>query len=194
MKGVHMIVIGTSMGGLRALQRILKDVPRGFATPMAAVQHRHRTSQSILAQHLQRSANIRVRDAENQMPVEKGTLYLAPADYHLLIENDRFLLSTEGAVQYSRPSIDVLFESAADTYRENLLGIILTGANDDGSRGVRAIKERGGIVIVQDPDEAEAPSMPLAAIASTRVDSVLKLAEIPPYLIGCCHVETGDHG
>lgn len=189
-----MIVIGTSMGGLRALQRILKDVPEGFGTPMAAVQHRHKTSQSILAQHLQRSARIRVRDAENQMPVEKGTLYLAPADYHLMIDNGRFLLSTEGAVQYSRPSIDVLFESAADTYRENLLGIILTGANDDGSRGTRAIKERGGTVIVQDPEEAEAPSMPLAAIASAEVDWVLKLAEIGPWIIDCCHIDAGKHG
>jgi two-component system, chemotaxis family, protein-glutamate methylesterase/glutaminase len=116
---VEMIVIGTSLGGLQALQIILGDLPAEFTTPIAAVQHRHRSSQNILAQHLQRSAKVRVRDAENGMPIEKGTLYLAPADYHLMVEDGRFLLSTEDVVQYSRPSIDVLFESAADAYREN---------------------------------------------------------------------------
>lgn len=191
---VEMIVIGTSLGGLRALQRILEDLPAGFSTPIAAVQHRHKSSQSILAQHLQRSAKIRVRDAENRMPIELGTLYLAPADYHMMVEDGRFLLSTEDAVQYSRPSIDVLFESAADAYRENLLGVVLTGANDDGARGALAIKRRGGTVIVQDPQEAEAPAMPLAAIAKAPVDQVLRLAEIGPYLTGCCHQDLGKHG
>ncbi len=190
-----MIVIGTSLGGLQALQQILRDLPAGFTTPIAAVQHRHRSSQSILAQHLQRSAKVRVRDAENGMPIEKGTLYLAPADYHLMVDDGRFLLSTEDLVRYSRPSIDVLFESAADAYRENLLGIVLTGANDDGSRGAKAIKRRGGTLIVQDPDEAESPVMPLAAIAAAPVDMVMKLAEIGPYLTGCCHLESSEkHG
>ncbi|HUF17586.1 MAG TPA: chemotaxis protein CheB [Thermoanaerobaculia bacterium] len=191
---IEMIVIGTSLGGLRALQRILEDLPPEFSTPIAAVQHRHKSSQSILAQHLQRSAKIRVRDAENRMPIDPGTLYLAPADYHLMVENGRFLLSTDDAVQYSRPSIDVLFESAADAYRDNLLGIVLTGANNDGSSGAEAIKRRGGTIIVQDPEEAEAPTMPLGVIARIRPDRVLKLAEIGPWLNGCCHVDAGKHG
>jgi len=187
MNNVDMIVIGTSLGGLQALQTILKALPAGFTTPIAAVQHRHHTSESILARHLQRSSAIPVCDAEDKAPIVSGRLYLAPADYHLMIEDGRFRLSTEGAVQYSRPSIDVLFESAADAYRERLLGIVLTGANADGAVGVKAIKARGGIVVVQKPEEAEAPEMPRAAKAAVTVDALLSLDEIGPYLVGCCH-------
>jgi two-component system, chemotaxis family, protein-glutamate methylesterase/glutaminase len=184
---IEMIVIGTSLGGLRALQKILAELPEGFSTPIAAVQHRHASSESVLAQHLGRAATISVCDAEDRQPILPGRLYLAPADYHLMIEDGRFRLSTEGRVQYSRPSVDVLFESAADEYRDRLIGVILTGANEDGADGARAIKRSGGLVVVQKPSEAEAASMPNAALAAA--DAVLSLDEIGRYLVGCCHTD-----
>ena len=113
-------------------------------------------------------------------------MYLAPADYHLLVERGQFSLSTEGAVAFSRPSVDVLFESAADAYRSRLIGVILTGANSDGALGVKRIKQKGGVVIVQDPASAEAPAMPQAAISAARVDRILPLDRIGPFLVELC--------
>jgi two-component system chemotaxis response regulator CheB len=115
-------------------------------------------------------------------PIEPGHVYVAPADYHLLVDQEGFALSTEGAVHYSRPSIDVLFDSAADVYAERLAAVILTGANDDGAYGMQRVRRRGGLTIAQDPETAARPDMPRAAIATGAVQHVVSLEEIAPFL------------
>lgn len=182
----ELIVIGTSRGGFRALQIILQGIPEDFCTPIAVVQHRHRTSNEVLGNFLERYASIPVRDVEDKQPIERGTVYLAPANYHMLVDYGIFSLSTEGPVRYSRPSVDVLFETAAEAYADKLIGIVLTGANDDGAAGARRVKELGGMVIVQDPSTAESPEMPRAVIAATEVDHILRLEEISPFLVNRC--------
>lgn len=183
----EIVVIGVSRGGFHALQRLFAGIPQEFCVPIVIVQHRHKTSNELLGQMLEKWSSMPVRDASDKLPVERGTIYLAPADYHLMIEPERvFSLSTEGPVRYSRPSIDVLFESAADVYGASLIGVILTGANDDGAAGVRAIKQNGGTVIVQDPATAESPEMPSAAIAAAEVDRILPLEEISSFLVRRC--------
>jgi two-component system chemotaxis response regulator CheB len=127
-----------------------------------------------------------VRDAEDKDPLERNHVYLAPPDYHLLVEPGSLALSTEDAVQYARPSIDVLFESAADAYGDEAIGIILTGANDDGAAGLARIKRRGGVAIVQDPDTSERRRMPDAALAAVDADAVLRIEEMGPFLYGLC--------
>ena len=174
------------MGGLRALQTIFPGLPPDFCVPMAVVQHRHKSSGDGLAALLGRSTELPIVDAEDQQPIEPGVIYLAPADYHLYVERGSFSLSTDAAVSYSRPSIDVLFESAAEAYEGGVIGIVLTGANSDGARGAQKIKKLGGRVIVQDPETAEAPAMPQAAIEATQVDQILRLEQIAPYLVKVC--------
>jgi two-component system chemotaxis response regulator CheB len=127
-----------------------------------------------------------VYDVEDKMPIRRNHVYIAPPDYHLLVEGDSFALSVDERVQFARPSIDVLFQTAADAYRERVIGVILTGANQDGSQGLRRIKERGGVAIVQDPTEATRRAMPDAAIAATVADAILPLNEIGKFLYGLC--------
>ena len=127
-------------------------------------------------------------DADDKQWIKPGTVYFAPADYHLLVEKGEFSLSVDEAVHHSRPSIDVLFESAADAYGAALIGVILTGANDDGAAGARRIKSRGGLVVAQDPKTAEAPAMPAAAIAAGAVDQILPLDQIGPFLVERCRL------
>jgi two-component system chemotaxis response regulator CheB len=182
----RVVVIGCSMGGMHALQTIFTVLPDDFELPVIVVQHRYRTSGEALPAFLRRESHLKIVDAVDKQWIRKGTIYLAPADYHLLLEDGQLSLSTEGAVAYSRPSVDVLFESAADAYGEHLVAIVLTGANADGARGVKRIKAKGGLVIVQDPDTAEAPEMPAAAIAAARVDRILPLDRIGPFLVELC--------
>ncbi|HEX5536371.1 MAG TPA: chemotaxis protein CheB [Sphingobium sp.] len=178
------IVIGVSTGGLDALKGFIPKLPASFALPVAIVQHRNQRSSDFLAEHLNRMSALRVVEAEDKGPMCGGYVYLAPATYHLLIEADRsFSLSVDALVNYSRPSVDVLFESAADVFRQALIGIILTGANTDGAQGAREIKARGGLVIVQDPADAEADVMPKAALAAARVDYIVTLDQLPPLLL-----------
>ena len=172
------IVIGTSLGGLIALGTLLANLPSDFAIPIAVVQHRSAESNRMLLRELRRCTAIPIQEPSDKEPIHPGSLYIAPADYHLLIESGEFRLSTQGVVNYARPSIDVLFESAADAYGHRTLAILLTGANQDGARGCAAIKQVGGTVLVQNPEEAECPVMPRAALSSTPVDGVLSLAEI----------------
>lgn len=179
----EIVVIGTSRGGFDALQTLLSGLPEDFSLPVAIVQHRHRTSDIGLASYIRKRSNLPVTDADDKENIKPGHVYIAPADYHLMIENRHFVLSVDDLVHYSRPSIDVLFESAADAYREKVIGVILTGANRDGATGLRKIKENGGMALVQDPDEAEAPEMPRAAIAETNVDRVLPLSKIAPFIL-----------
>lgn len=177
------IAVGVSAGGLEALKKILPRVPEHFNRPIFIVYHVHKTSDDFLAHYLNRISRLSVKQAEDKETVKPGMVYLAPPDYHLLIEWDRTMaLSRAEAVNYTRPSIDVLFETAADVYRENLMGIILTGANRDGSEGVKKIKAEGGFVVVQDPETAEIDTMPRAAIAAVEPDLVLSLEKIADFL------------
>ncbi|MFH7320672.1 chemotaxis protein CheB [Desulfurivibrio sp. D14AmB] len=178
------VVMGVSAGGLAALRTILAELPAAFPVPLVVVQHRGPEDDGFLAHYLDQHCPLRVKDAEDKEPAVPGTVYLAPANYHLLLEDDgSFALSLEGRVKFARPSIDLLFESAADVYGAALVAIVLTGANDDGSRGLAAVKRRGGLVVVQDPATAEAVAMPEAAIKTVAVDFVLPLPAIGPLLV-----------
>ncbi|HEY0607406.1 MAG TPA: chemotaxis protein CheB [Herpetosiphonaceae bacterium] len=181
-----LIVVGASLGGLHALESIFAALPSSFIVPLAIVQHRHRDSDDTLRLVLQRSSALPIYEAEDKQPIEPGAIYLAPADYHLLVERGSFALSTEGPVNHARPSIDVLFESAAAAYEARLLGVILTGASADGAQGLAIVKARGGYTIVQAPSSAECRVMPDAAIAATTVDHVVPLNEIVPLLTSLC--------
>jgi two-component system, chemotaxis family, protein-glutamate methylesterase/glutaminase len=186
-------VIGVSAGGMRALKTILPALPAAFPLPIAIVQHLDAQADAYLAGYLDRLSAITVKEGEDKETMLPGTAYLAPAGYHLLIEPDRSLsLSVDEKVNFSRPSIDLLFESAADALGEALIGIVLTGANGDGARGLKAIKDRGGFAIVQDPKTAEVPYMPRAALDATLVDHVAHLERIAPLLMQLCKGD--DHG
>lgn len=189
-RAFELIAIGCSLGGMHALQQILGSLPASFPVPIAVVQHRYRTSNETLPQYFRKLTPLTVVDAEDKQWLRPGTVYLAPANYHLLVDRGELNLSVDDAVTWSRPSIDVLFESAAEAYGEALVGVVLTGANDDGARGVKAIRQHGGFVVVQDPRTAEAPAMPRAAIDAARVDRVLPLDRIGPFLVELCPGET----
>jgi two-component system, chemotaxis family, protein-glutamate methylesterase/glutaminase len=183
-----LIVIGASWGGLSALECVLGALPDDFATPIAIAQHRAVDSGSgMLSSALGRRSGRDVREAGDKDAIEHGRVYVAPADYHLLVEPDGFALSTEGHVHYARPSIDVLFDSAADVYAERLAAVVLTGANDDGAYGAMRVRRRGGVTIAQDPATAERPEMPRAAIETGAVEQVLPLEEIGPALVELTH-------
>ena len=182
----QLIVVGCSLGGMYSLEKILKALPKDFCIPIAVAQHRHRRSNENLPSFLRRATHMEVVDAEDKQFIRPGKVYLAPADYHLLVEKGEFNLSVDDAVRHSRPSVDVLFESAADAYGPNLIGIVLTGANGDGAQGARRIKKRGGVVIAQDPKTAEATEMPQAVIATGAVDQILNLEEIAAFLAERC--------
>ncbi|MGI9078715.1 MAG: chemotaxis protein CheB [Gemmatimonadaceae bacterium] len=177
-----LVVIGTSWGGLHALTTILEGIPGTFSLPLVVVQHRGREVVSMLPELLQAHTSLRVADAEDKEPIQPRHVHLAPADYHLLIEGGVMSLSTDPPVRYSRPSIDVTFLSAADSYGDRAIGVILTGANDDGAHGLRRIADRNGYAIVQDPATAESPTMPAAALRAVPAARVLQLAHIAPYL------------
>ncbi len=181
--GFDIVVVGTSTGGLKALQVLLSGLPVGFPLPIVIVQHRGKDSDSGLCEFLNQSSNMAVTEPEDKEPVRRGHAYLAPRDYHLLIENRSFALSTDYAVGFARPSIDVLFASAADEYQACVIGVILTGANRDGARGLATIKSRGGLTLVEDPDSAVCRELPEITIAVTKPDWVLPLAEIAPRLL-----------
>jgi two-component system chemotaxis response regulator CheB len=184
----ELIVVGCSLGGMYALEEIFKPLPKEFCVPIAVAQHRHRKSNEGLPAFLRRATHMEVVDADDKQRIEPGKVYLAPADYHLLVQKGEFSLSVDDAVRHSRPSIDVLFESAADAYGPSLIGIVLTGANEDGSAGARRIKKRGGLVIAQDPKMAEAREMPEAAIATGAVDQILRLEDIAAFLVERCRL------
>jgi len=170
--GYEVVAIGMSQGGLQALKVLLGGLPAPFPAAVAIVQHRGKEAEDTLAGLLEKHSRLPVQEAEDKMPMVPGHVYLAPADFHLLVEAGRFALSSEEPVWYARPSIDVLFESCADAYGERVIGVILTGANADGAKGLAAVKARGGLVIVQDPETAENRVMCDAAAAATAVDKV----------------------
>jgi two-component system chemotaxis response regulator CheB len=180
---VDAIVIGASAGGVEALTVLLPSLPVGIVEPIFIVMHLPRDTPSVLAEIFRPRCAMRVEEAEDKMPVQAGTVYFAPPDYHLLIDKGPLLaLSTDEPVHFSRPAVDVLFQSAVDVYRERLLGVILTGANEDGAEGLAAIHLAGGTTIVQDPATALSPVMPEAALRRTSVDHVLPLSGIASLL------------
>jgi two-component system chemotaxis response regulator CheB len=172
------VVVGTSTGGLDALSTLLAALPPHYNLPISVVQHRSKDSDEQLANLLQLKTAIPVREAEDKEPLVGPGVFLAPADYHLMIERGSLALSTDAPVGYSRPSIDVLFESAADAYGAGVIGVLLTGANHDGTRGLQRIKGAGGFVIVQDPNTAESSVMPRNSLGHVQADRVLTLVEI----------------
>ncbi len=182
----ELILVGASWGGLQAVSRLLEDL-EGVDVPVVIAQHRGPdVTPEGFASLLQHYTSRPVHEVEDKDPIERGHVYLAPPDYHLLVERGAFALSTEAHVHYSRPSIDVLFESAADAYGPATVGVVLTGANEDGAAGLARIQRNGGVVVVQDPATAERPRMPEAAIEATSADIVLPLEEIGAFLRGLC--------
>ena len=176
---VDAVVIGASAGGLAALSVLVAGLPRSYRLPLLMVQHVPPTGPTQLVEIFQRKTDLNVREARDKEPIRGGTLYFASPGYHLLVENDLSLsLSQDNAMHFSRPSIDVLFESAADAWGERVAGILMTGANEDGAAGLDAIRQAGGITIVQEPGEAEVSTMPLAALQRFAPDYILPLRDI----------------
>lgn len=176
--------IGTSWGGLAALTKLLGDLPTDFGIPLVLVQHRSKDSERLLVQLLQDATDLRVCEIEDKDPLTPGTVHVAPANYHVLIENGYASLTIEEPVRFSRPSIDVMLTSAADTYGSAAIGVVLTGANEDGARGLAHLTKRGGLGLVQDPKTAEIPIMPEAAIRAVPTAEVLSLIDLGRRLIG----------
>jgi two-component system chemotaxis response regulator CheB len=180
---VQLIVVGGSAGALDALSLLLLALPRDFAVPVAVVLHLHPDMPSYLAQVLGTKCALRVKEAEDKEPLSPATVYVAPPNYHLLVERNRsFALSVDDPVLFSRPAIDVLFESAADALGPATLGVLLSGGNDDGARGLDRIARAGGITLVQSPESAAMPTMPEAALRRNAVHRALSPADLGAFL------------
>jgi two-component system chemotaxis response regulator CheB len=188
---VEAVVIGTSAGGVRALGKLLPALPAGTLFPVIVVVHLGRDGPHALLEIFGPRCAVAVREATDKQSVDPGTVWFAPPDYHLLVESTRsFALSTEAPVNYSRPAIDPLFESAAAAYGPALVGIILTGASEDGARGSVTVREAGGVLVVEDPAGAEVAAMPAAAIARTQPDAIGSVAEIASMLRSAAFART----
>ena len=170
-----------------AVSKLLGGLPRDFPIPIAIVQHRSKDSDRLLSRLLQDSTPLTVCEIEDKDVLEPGKVHVAPADYHCLIEAGYFSLTIEEPVRYSRPSIDVMFMSAADTYGSEAIGVILTGANEDGSRGLAHIVKRGGKALIQAPKSAEIPIMPEAAVRAVPSAEVVPLPQLSRRLIELSH-------
>jgi two-component system chemotaxis response regulator CheB len=181
---IDAIVIGTSAGGVEALSIVLPALPPGFRPSVLIVLHLPRERPSLLVDIFSSRCALPVYEAEDKQPIEPGTVYFAPPDYHLLVDVDgpRLALSADAPVHFSRPSIDVLFESAAEVYADRLLGIILTGASQDGASGLEAVHRAGGVTVVQEPHSAQSSFMAEAALQRGPVDFVLALEQIAALL------------
>ena len=178
------IVIGVSSGGMNVLKIISAALPIDFKIPIIVVQHVGAHSDSQWIQLLNEKSNLHVKEADEKEKIEKGKIYIAPPNYHLLIEKDKtFSLTIDERVNFARPAIDVLFESAAEAYRNKLIGIVLTGSNNDGTKGIKRITECNGLTIIQDPKTAESPYMPESAIRAIKPDHVLSIENIIAFLI-----------
>jgi two-component system, chemotaxis family, protein-glutamate methylesterase/glutaminase len=177
------VAVGTSWGGLAALSKVLRGLPGDFPVPLVVVQHRGADSEGLLGELLQDATDLTVCEAEDKDPLTPGTVHIAPANYHVLVEDGHLSLTVDEPVRYSRPSIDVMFGSAADTYRSAAIGVVLTGANEDGARGLAQIAARGGRALVQDPKTAEIPTMPAAAIKAVPAAEIVSLDALAARLI-----------
>lgn len=177
------LVIGASAGGVEALLQLLDDLPPDYRLPVVCLLHLPDRNDSLLAELLAQRLALPAKEAEDKEGLRGGVVYVAPAGYHLSIETDRsFSLSREEPRHFSRPSIDILFESAADAYGERLAGALLTGANEDGAAGLLAIQRAGGLTLVQEPSDAQVPTMPEAALALLQPDFLLPIATMRPLL------------
>jgi two-component system, chemotaxis family, protein-glutamate methylesterase/glutaminase len=180
-----LVCIGASWGGLKAVSQVVAGLPAEVDLPIVLAQHRHPDSPSGgLAELLQAQTDRPVVDVEDKTAIEPRHVYIAPPNYHLLVERGSFALSVDERIRFARPSIDVLFETAADAYGAGVIGIILTGANDDGALGLARIKAAGGVALIQDPLGADRRTMPDAAIAATAADAILPLEDIGNFIYG----------
>jgi two-component system chemotaxis response regulator CheB len=178
-RSIEAVVIGASAGGVEAVGTLLDALPQSFGAAVAVVIHIPAANDSLLPRVLGARCPLPLRDVADKEAVESGTVYIAPPGYHLMIEPQKtFALSLDEPVHFSRPSIDMLFESAAHAYRERLLAIVLTGANADGAEGLRIVRELGGVAWVQEPQGAYAPTMPAAAIARAGADRILSVPQM----------------
>lgn len=169
------VVIGGSAGSIEILFSLLGNLGPDYPLPVIIVIHLHPSDRGDLARQMDSQTSIQVKEAREKAPIEPGAVYTAPADYHLLVEHDKtFTLTVDDRVNYARPSIDVLFESAAFVYGKHLIGILLSGANSDGAQGLAVIKRSGGLTVVQAPETAQCPAMPQAAINIGCVDQLLR--------------------
>lgn len=181
------IVIGSSAGGFQALKTIFSGLDPAFETPIIITQHLSPNSDNYLVHFLNMLSPLTVKEADEKEPIARRHVYIAPPNFHLLVEEDFTLsLNVEEKVNFARPSIDVLFETAAEAYQSHLIGIILTGANHDGAKGIERISQKGGFTIAQNPATAEAPVMPQTAINTGFINQVLNLEEIPVLLNEIC--------
>jgi two-component system chemotaxis response regulator CheB len=179
LSGIEGVVIGASAGGVQALAQLLPAFPQDTPAAIFVVLHLPRDRPSLLTEVFAPKCVVRVREAQDKEPVEPGTVYFAPSNYHLLVDQGpQLALSADDLVHHSRPSIDVLFESAAELYRERLLGVLLTGANEDGAEGLAAVHDAGGITVVQEPETAQVSTMVLSAMQLRAPDWVLPLSGI----------------
>ena len=179
------VLIGVSAGGMDALPKVLSPLPADFPAPIFIVQHSHPSGDDgFFVNYLNDRSRLEVIEATDNDPISVGKVYLAPADHHLLVtDNKTITLSSGEKINHSRPSIDVLFNSAVDVYNSGLIGIILTGATADGAKGMQKIEKSGGLTIAQDPTTAKAPAMPQAAVNACSIDYILPLEEIPKQLV-----------
>ncbi len=183
-RSTEAVVIGASAGGVSALLQMLPALPRGYRLPIVVVLHVRSGRQNQLVEVFQQRVQVPVREAGDKETIIPGTLYFAPAGYHLLLENERsFSLSCDAPLHFARPAIDITMETAADAYGPRLAGILLTGANEDGAAGMAAIGRAGGLTIVQDPQEADVQAMPMEAIRLRPPDMVLPLERIKRLLL-----------
>lgn len=181
--GCDAVVVGASAGAVEALTRILPELPAEARVPVVVVVHLPPNRPSLLPELFRPRCALRVQEPDDKQPVTAGTIWFAPSDYHLMIERDQaFSLSVDEPVRFSRPSIDVLFETAADAYGPRLCGVVLTGANDDGALGARAIRDAGGFVVAQDPALADSKEMPTATIARANPQWIASLPQIADFL------------
>ena len=178
------IVIGVSSGGMNAMKVMFSLLPKDFNTPIIIVQHISAHSDNLWIKLLNDQNNLSIKEADEKENIEYGKVYIAPPNYHLMIEKDKtFSLTIDERVNFARPSIDVLFESAAEAYKDKLIGVVLTGSNNDGTNGIKRIQECGGLTIIQDPETAESSYMPASAIAVIKPDYILSLEDIIQLLI-----------
>ena len=190
LRPVKAVVIGASAGGVEALLTIFAGLKSGYRLPIIVVLHLPDERRSQLAEVFARRVALPVREVQDKQPIVPGTLYFAAPGYHVSVEHDLSLsLSQEEPVHYSRPAIDYLFESAADVYQQRLAAILLTGANQDGARGLSQVKQSGGLTIIQDPDEAQVATMPRAALELFQPDCILPLSGIGRLLVELEHIE-----
>ena len=182
MSGCELVIIGASWGGLHAISTILGGLPEDFPAPIVIVQHRQPGQPDMLSGLLDGQGPLTVREAEDKSELAPGCVLVAPSGYHVLIEPGHLELTTEAEVRFSRPSIDVAMETAAHAFGDRAIGVVLTGANEDGAAGLAEIRRLGGVAVAQDPETAEKSAMPAAAIAAAHPQYVARLEEIAPLL------------